>query len=295
MEIRHLTEKDFYDLRELLDGVFSRKYGKETRFAGLFPRLFTVPKADIMHAHLGAFEGERLIGTAALYPLDYVIGEKHIRLVANGNVAVHEDFRGRGVMSALLDAVNEACDTCADLCYLHGNPVRYGRWGYIGGGLQYKLIFEQENNGYTFMPMQTSDSAYCLSLTLRRVDHIVRREDELIDALRSGNREAIAVCDASGKLVGCLSLNRTEAFVKEFAFEGKDEVKIFKTLAAVLGKPVGVRLSCYEKDTLARCEADCTVETSEPALFRVIRPDVMREAAAAVGIDPDLMYAPYLT
>ena len=43
MEIRYLKIEDFYELRNLLDGVFSRKYDRETSFEKLFPRFFTEP------------------------------------------------------------------------------------------------------------------------------------------------------------------------------------------------------------------------------------------------------------
>ena len=141
MEIKQLSTENFYELRELLDGVFSRIYGRETRFARLFPRLFENPNEYVAASHLGAFEGGRLIGTAAMYPLDYVVGGMHIRLVGNGNIAVHEDFRGKGVMTELLYAVNDACDKTGDVGYLHGDPTRYGRVGYIGAGVEYLLTF----------------------------------------------------------------------------------------------------------------------------------------------------------
>ena len=142
MEIRRLKENEFYELRELLDTVFTGKYNKETRFIKLFPRLFTEPNKYVTDSHFGAFEDGKLIGTAAMYPLNYVVGGEHLRLIANGNVAVHGDYRGKGVMSALLNKINDECDKVADLCYLHGDPTRYGRFGYFGGGIQYKMTFQ---------------------------------------------------------------------------------------------------------------------------------------------------------
>ncbi|MBQ8508283.1 MAG: GNAT family N-acetyltransferase [Clostridia bacterium] len=300
MELKHLTVNDFDAVVELLDGVFSRKYGRETRFAKLFPRIFTAPRADMMNAHIGAFEGGRLIGTAAMYPIDYVVGGQHIRLIANGNVAVHEDFRGRGVMSVMLDRINEECDSCGDLCYLHGDPVRYGRWGYIGGGIEYKLTFEPTGGGYDFLPLNQGEVPFCLALAEARSDYVVRREDELIPALRSGGREAVAVytADTPGKtsrMVGCLSLNREGAFVEEFAIQGGIEPQVFAALAAKLGRPLTVRLSGYDAGTLARCRDFAKVEEAQPTLFRVIHPERLREAALAAGVDADVMYAPYLT
>ena len=94
--------------------------------------------------------------------LDYVVGGVHIRLIANGNVAVHEEYRGRGVMTKLLHTINEACDTDGDLCYLHGDPVRYGRVGYVGGGIEYLLTFQPGTKyNYDFLPMRQEDAVFC--------------------------------------------------------------------------------------------------------------------------------------
>jgi predicted N-acetyltransferase YhbS len=136
MEIRRLTKDDFYALRQLLDRVFSDHNGREVSFARTFPRLFGEENGFAPESHLGAFVDGKLVGTAAMYPLPYVVGGRPIRLIASGNVAVDAAYRGQGIMSALLEAVNRECDRCGDLCYLHGNAVRYGRFGYVAAGIQ---------------------------------------------------------------------------------------------------------------------------------------------------------------
>ena len=86
MEIRQLKLDDFYQLRDLLDGVFSRKYGRETRFAPEFPRLFAEPNEHCTSSHWGAFDGDTLCG---------VLGSKgtnHICLFFT-----HKDYMGKGV------------------------------------------------------------------------------------------------------------------------------------------------------------------------------------------------------
>lgn len=296
MEIRFLNPDEFYDLRELLDGCFSRSYGRETSFAKLFPRLFTEPNNYVTSSHLGAFEDGRLIGTAAIYPLDYVVGGVHIRLLGNGNIAVLEKYRNRGVMTALLHQVNDIADTCGDVGYLHGNPVRYGRVGYVGGGIEYLLTFSPAAKPmYSFVPMDPADSERYNTVYETKCDYIKRQVQDVLPALRSGEREAVSVFRQDGTYVGGLSLNRTTAWVEEFAFTGEYEAEIFPALAQVLGRKVCVRLSGYDEKTLRRCEAYAVVKTSQPALFRRIQPAKLEEAALALGLDKDVLYAPYLT
>ena len=302
MEIKILSPEHFYELRDLLDGVFSRSYGRETRFIDLFPRLFSAPNPYVTSSHLGAFIDGRLVGTAAMYPLDYVVGKVPIRLIANGNVAVHEDFRNRGVMTQLLHAVNDACDTCGDLGYLHGNPVRYGRVGYHGCGIQYTLTFlpftasDAAAAAYDFAPMLPEERAFLQKLSETKCDYIRRASaDDFYAALCSAKREAVTVYDRGGRTAGYLSLRKDNAFVEEFAFTEPAETEIFRSLAHRLGCPVRVRLSGYDEATRNRCRDHAEVSSSEPALFRIIRQEKLKEAAESLALSPDVLYAPYLT
>ena len=297
MEIKILSPEHFYELRDLLDGVFSRSYGRETRFDKLFPRLFSAPNPYVTSSHLGAFIDGRLAGTAAMYPLEYVVGGVTLRLIANGNVAVHEDFRNRGVMTQLLHAVNDACDVCGDLGYLHGNPVRYGRVGYTGGGIQYTLTFAPAaSESRTFTKTLPGECACLRQISETKCDFVRRSSPEdFYLALHSGNREAVTVRDRHGEITGYLSLQPDTAFVEEFAFTESAETEIFRALAHRLGKPVQVRLSGYDEATLKRCGKDAVTASSQPALFRVIRPEILKSAARSLHLDENVLYAPYLT
>ncbi len=297
MEIKTLSPEHFYELRDLLDGVFSRSYGRETRFDELFPRLFSAPNPYVTSSHLGAFVDGQLVGTAAMYPLEYVVGDVTLRLIANGNVAVHEDFRNRGVMTQLLHAVNDACDVSGDLGYLHGNPVRYGRVGYFGRGIQYTLTFAPSGSDFwAFTETLPEECAYLQQISETKCDFIRRPSPEdLYLALHSAGRKAVTVHDRHGSIAGYLSLHPETAFVEEFAFTQPAETEIFRTLAHSLGKPVQVRLSGYAETTLKRCEKDAGITTSQPALFRVIRPETLKTAARSLQLDENVLYAPYLT
>ena len=296
MEIRVLCPEEFYELRNLLDGVFSRSNGRKTDFSKLFPRLFSAPNAYTTASHIGAFEGGKLIGTAAMYPLDYAVGTQHIRLIGNGNVAVHEDYRNRGAMTAILHKINEICDEIGDLGYLHGDPVRYGRVGYVGCGVEYLLTFRPEGHAeYHFLPMTLEEVPLQQARSERRCDYIKRRPEDFIPSLRSGYREAVAVHNANGVSIGFLSLNRTTGAVEEFAFDEPREAEVFQALARQLERPICVRLSGYDAATLARCRDYVHLQIGQPALFRIINPEPLRRAARELGLPENTLYAPYLT
>lgn len=306
MEIRYLAPQDFYALRDLLDGCFSRSYGRETSFQLLFPRLFSSPNSYVTSSHLGAFVDGQLVGTAAIYPLEYVVGGVPIRLLANGNIAVLEAYRNRGIMTALLHAVNDIADVHGDLGYLHGNPIRYGRVGYIGGGIEYLLTFQpRAQAAYQFVPMRPTDAAIYNAMYETKCDYVKRQTSDVILALQSGNREAISVLRQDGTMIGGLSLDRAHGQVEEFAFAracnaraydaGAYEKEVFPALAQVLGRAVCVRLSGYDVQTLQCLQEHATVKTGQPALFRMIQKQKLEEAALALGLPRDVLYAPYLT
>ena len=296
MEIRRLSQEDFYALRALLDRVFTKHNGRPAVFAKAFPRLFGQENDHATASHLGAFVDGRLVGTAAMYPLDYMVGGVHIRLIANGNVAVDEDYRGQGVMSALLRAINEECDRMGDVCYLHGSAERYGRFGYLAGGVQYVLtVAPGEKGAYTFRPMEQADVPALNRLSRQKPDYVLRQDADFIPALCSGGREAVTVLDGEKKTVGYLSYHREKGHVEEYAFASGVEARVFPQLAGERGGAVTVTVSGYDPAAAQRCEAVAEIRQKHPALFRVIHPEKLQEAAIALGLDPNVFYAPYLT
>lgn len=299
MEIRKLKPDEFYDLRNLLEDVFTKHNKRKSDFAKAFPRIFANENKYATQSHYGAFTDGRLVGTAAMYPLDYVVGGEHIKLIANGNVAVDENYRGCGVMSALLGKINDECDKCADICYLHGDAVRYGRYGYLGGEIKYNLTFEPDDTQeFTFQPMKDMDVPTLQKLSENRTDFIKRSGDEFIAALKSGRREALSVFDKNRNLVGYISFNDGICHVEEFAFDGEIEIAVFGALAKLMSSSVNVLISGYDKKTADRLEksgvkTELIKDTS--TLFRVINPQRIKDVARALDLDENTLFAPYLT
>lgn len=299
MDVVKLNKDSFYELRDLLTTVFTKRNKRETDFEKLFPRIFGELNEYSTSSHYGVFEDGKLIGTAAMYSLDYVVGGEHIKLIANGNVAVHELYRGKGVMSAILKKINEECDKCADLCYLHGDPVRYGRFGYYEGETEYLLVFEPNAVAeYFFRPMQDEDVPALQKLSESKVEYIKRKECDFIPALNSRYRQAISVFDKEENLVGYMSYSEEDKHVEEFAFVDEIEHEVFGAFAKANSDSIEVLISGYDKLTYERLKEFATTitkEKEEPTLFRVVNPKRMREIAQNLGLNEELLYAPYLT
>lgn len=299
MEVRKIKKDEFYELRDLLTTVFTKRNERETDFEMLFPRIFGKSNEYAVNSHYGVFEDGKLIGTAAMYPLDYVVGGEHIKLIANGNVAVHEDYRGKGVMSEILKKINEECDKCADICYLHGNPVRYGRFGYFAGETEYLLVFEPKTTSeYRFRQMQVADVPSLQKFSESKIEYVKRKQCDFIPALKSGYREAISVFNSKDELVGYMSFDSEKKHVEEFAFDDKIEHEVFQAFAQSIASPVEVLVSGYDYrmfESLKKYATVITKEKEEPTLFRIINPKRLQEIARKLGLDEKTLYAPYLT
>lgn len=296
MEIRYLRVEEFEKLLALLNTVFTQHNGKVTDFAVSFPRLFGSPNKETTDSHLGAFIDGKLVGTAAMYPLDYVVAGVHIKLIANGNIAVDVNYRGQGIMSAMLKQINAECDHRGDICYLHGDQVRYGRFGYVKMGREYRLTFQPEISPiFTFEPMQIAQTDPLLSICRGKSDYIERTPASFIPALCSKKRAAMSVFDDKHRLVGYLSASESGAIIEEFGLLPGFETDVFRAFACKCQKAVTVKLSAYDTQVLARCKKLAKVDTVSPALFRVINPQKLQEAARCAGVDDSTVYAPYLT
>jgi len=271
MEMRHLHLEHYEELLTLLNHVFSVAHGAPEDFRDHFPRIFEKPDEFQMNCHLGAFENGRLVGVVAAYPLQYRVGTRTVHLSADGNVAVAEEVRGRGIMSALMEEHRRECT--ADLSFLHsGNHARYARFGYIECGRQSRESYTPNAKGYTFTPMTAEDIPACQKIAVLMADQIVRRDCDFIPSLRSHKRTPTVIRDASGKLFGFLT--HEDGKVQEYALTDCTEMSaVFSSLAAALGHEVQVLVSGYEKVLPGKL--------SFPALFRIGNPLKMME----IGFD----------
>ena len=195
----------------------------------------------------------------------------------------------------LLLKINEECDKVGDVGYLHGSVERYSKVGYFPGGVQYLCSFEPgERDDYEFAAMLPEEVAWHMECAAGRSDYVVRSEKDFIPALRSQSREAISVF-RNGSMVGYISLARKPGKVEEFAIANGDEAGVFRSLARMLCRQVTVRLSGYDVRTLERIRDTAVISQSEPALFRIINPMPLKAGAIALGLDENVIYAPYLT
>jgi len=195
----------------------------------------------------------------------------------------------------LINETHRIYDQVGDFGYLHGSSVRYGRFGYIANGVQYTCTLEPEKIcGYEFLPIQKNEVEWHQSILVNKTDYINRTPEDFIPALSSQGRKALSVFK-NGNLAGFISLSYEQGFIEEFCFADEIEKEVFKAIAHTLQRDVSVRLSGYDIKTLSRLKEFSDVKRSVPALFRIINDKPLKEAAASLGLEENVLYAPYFT
>jgi GNAT superfamily N-acetyltransferase len=117
------------ELMALIDGAFRKPV------AGELPHLFE--PARIGNHHVAAVDG-RLAAVVGVYPHGFRCRDVVFDTAGIGQVATSEDCRGLGLMSRLLAPACEEADRY-DFTWLHGDQLRYGRYGWSRGGLAYAV------------------------------------------------------------------------------------------------------------------------------------------------------------
>lgn len=122
-----LREDGCASLLSLIDTAFGFEQG---RFLELLPKLYKKEYAP-WESNLCAVEDGVPAAAVGAYYDTVSVGGHELRVCGIGNVGVHPDFRGRGHMVALMEALtDEMASSGADISVLDGDRFRYGHFGY---------------------------------------------------------------------------------------------------------------------------------------------------------------------
>ena len=139
--IRRATEADFPIVMPFLDHVFFPS--EPGHFVQICPHLYSNPETAMHEAYL-AWVGERLVGHVGVYPLRVKVGSgRELSIGGVGAVSAHADYRGKGIMSALLHAAIEGMYASGyDLSVLWGDRKRYLTFGWETVGRRMEWTFD---------------------------------------------------------------------------------------------------------------------------------------------------------
>ena len=142
--IRRLHADDYDEALDFLNMVFSMA-SRPHDFTKALPRMWDRDDAH-MSKHLAVIRNGRIRAMLGVYPIPAVIAGRPLMFSTVGNVATHPFDRGKGYMTALLDAAMKGLDDIgADASRLGGLRRRYARYGYEPVGQMYSFALTRHS------------------------------------------------------------------------------------------------------------------------------------------------------
>lgn len=201
-------------------------------FRCLQPKLYQ--SAEQMPPHLLAFDGNTLVGMAAVRIHPLWLGSRKISMGGVGTVGVLQEYRRRGIMSELMNRVNaDMAAQGVDLGELGGKRARYAHFGYATGGSGMELTIIRDDvarfssGGYEIQEITgeagRDESRLYLSLYEKNAVHAYRTERDFLLTLRSGKRRPYRII-RNGKITGYLCANPGLEAICELETENLQEL-----------------------------------------------------------------------
>ncbi len=146
MRIETASKNDFPELMEMLYQSFGTLTANPIRFESLFPDLYQPEDDSMRHIRLIRADG-KIVSSLGIFPIELKSGKYRFSVPGIGGVATLPEFRGRGLMSELLDATaKEIQNSGAPFSWLAGARYRYGHWNWERGGAALVLSLTHQSS-----------------------------------------------------------------------------------------------------------------------------------------------------
>jgi len=186
--IRRAQMPDREELVHVLNIAFSRDEAHPFDFLKILPHLF---EPERIGDHFLYLHNGKIVGCVGLYPYEVRVGGVSFHAAGVGQVGTLPEARGRGVMTALLEAVCREADAAGcEFCWLGGDRIRYGRFGWATGGLKvcfnfYERFLPSPPAAAEVRPLDPErDLALVRNHLAAEADTVVVEADELSRILR---------------------------------------------------------------------------------------------------------------
>lgn len=143
------THEQFDAYMEFINLVFGFTKGVN-EFETLLPKLYR-PELDPAYNSFNAYDGDKFVGAIGAYPLQTKVLDVTLNGVGIGNVAVHPERRGEGIMKkALHMAIDDMVERDIDFSCLGGQRQRYNYFSYDHAGPCYRYRIGPRNMKYHY-------------------------------------------------------------------------------------------------------------------------------------------------
>ncbi|WP_432799178.1 GNAT family N-acetyltransferase [Poriferisphaera sp. WC338] len=224
--IKPLTARDYEQAIQFLNRTFNyqRENGFEYFLSGLYK-----PTDELMNCIYAIWEGDKLIATLGIYPIDWCLYDQKLRIGGVGGIAVDPDWQGKGLMGLMLRfAIKQMKRDGYQLSYLAGLRDRYRRYGWEVCGCQNVARFTPSCFKRIRAADSQADSLKFRSInqnseTIARLYEIYcqqkirceRPADRFEDFLRHGALEPYVAFDSSDQPIGYATIDSNRTSIKE--------------------------------------------------------------------------------
>ncbi|HBC85531.1 MAG TPA: hypothetical protein DCZ94_01115 [Lentisphaeria bacterium] len=134
MKFEYCNSSNFDELMDFLHECFKTNDQEHPRFEELYPDIYR-KDSELLTGILILRENGRIASSAGVFPIPLQIGNRGVVIPGVGGVATHPDFRGKSLMTKIMDEIKLMIEKeNPPFSWLGGNRYRYSRWGWERAG-----------------------------------------------------------------------------------------------------------------------------------------------------------------
>jgi len=227
--VTRLRAADFDEAIAFLEMVFSDRGPRD--FANMLPSIYR-PTDEHMSHNYAIKEAGRIRAIVGMFPMDWHVAGRRLRVAGIGGVSTHPESRRRGYFRALMrHCVDRAREEGCHVSWLGGQRQRYRYFGYEKCGFGYRFTFDRPSLRHTFSgepivrfePLEGDERVRrAKELHDRQLVHGERSLDDFPRHLRSWHNAPYAAIGEGGRLVGYLVARNKGDYVTELVAESDD-------------------------------------------------------------------------
>ena len=300
-EIVRLGANDLEEALRVMDVSFD-KVGTGAEFDKILPKMKHGTQ-EMMEQHLAVRRDGALRAILGVFRLIAVLAGVRVLFTTTGNVGTLPEERGKGYMTALLNAAMEenARIGAAASRLSSGHPSRYQRFGFFHCGINrhYKLTADlmtaaerREAAGYVFRRIEEGETK--VYADLRRIleaqpFYVERATDrDFYDTMCAWQNVPYVVTDGDGKTLGFLAAKGNE-IAELYTTSASLFVSIALAKAQLNGAPTGIPVLAHQTDEAAILDGrHAPYSETHASMFRIMSwTDVLRGSLAlAAAVRP---------
>lgn len=229
--IERLTGDDFQEAMDTMGEAFGFEPHRD--FPMLLPQIYR-PTDELMRAIYAIRRDGRIVSAVGVHPREWQVGDTTLKLAGIGGVCTLHDYRGQGLMKALMDRCVE--DMKAEgyhLSWLGGQRQRYQYYGYEKCGTVYSFGLRRANVRHCARELPTLSFAAMGEYYADRIAvargyheakpiHVLRAQEDFVLYLLSGHCEPWFALDADENVIGYLVTGSETTGIREIAARDVD-------------------------------------------------------------------------